>query len=626
MFKVDFKVKDARTPAALSDVHIGGRIEKQMERFLYERVSSDFAKDFICSEAEMQMAIRVDDKNIFSQWRGEFWGKFVISAARVARYHKDEELKEFLRQSAYRVMATADEDGYIGSFANKEYVETCPMDIVNSYNMKCPWNWNIWGRKYTLWGLLEIYQLTEDESILAAAHKSMVQLIEMLEKLGLRITETGSFFGLSSGSILKPLLLLYRLTGDQRFFDLAKQITSDWEKPDGSMPNLIANGLLNKPLHTWYPEPDNWAKIYEMISCLEGVLDMYRLTGEQRYLTAVSNIYDLIWEHEQNVLFSVGFNDKFCNAAVLQNSLTEPCDVIHWMRMSYELYCVTGDTKYMDIFERAYYNPFLASSFYDGKWGARAVRSFGRPHEEGPHCGLHFSHCCVNNMPRGYMNAAQSYVFSAEDGLHLNLYSDFDCVIDGCKFVIGGTLFADGKVAVSVESDSEKKLYLRNPAWSKVTKVNGKAYTDCNEIALDLVAGKQEIAIEFDMTPVIRDFPYPVEVFELPDFRIRRYLQCNPLTEDMMRWEPSSTLLYGPLLLTRSKLIGNTEKEMFDDPSIFGKGLTAKVTPIADDSFAGNVYRVQFEGEGGFETKFCDLANGCNRISRYDTKMFSIFV
>ena len=627
MFKVNFKVKDARYSPNMEDLHIGGNIETLMEKFFYERATSQFARDYICSETEEQMVLRNDDSEVMVKWRGEFWGKFTISAARVARYHKDADLTEFLRQSAYRVLATADEDGYIGSYKDKENFMTVDPAICAKHNVFTPWNWNIWGRKYTLWGLLEIYMITGDEKILAGAHKTAIQLIEMLEKKGVKVRDTGAFWGLPSGSILKPMLLLYRLTGDERCLKFSQQIADEWEDPSGAIPNLITNGLANTPVHTWYPQPELWAKAYEMMSCLEGLLDLYRLTGVERYLQATVNIYDQIWEHEQNVLFSVGFNDKFSHAAVLQNSETEPCDVIHWMRLSYELYCITGDTKYMDVFELAYYNPFLAGVFNDGKWGARCVRSQGRPHEEGPACSLHFSHCCVSNMPRGYINAAQSYVFGGEDGLHIMLYTDFDCVIDGCKVSIGGSLFTDGKVSVSVEADKAKKLYLRIPAWSKSTVINGKAYTCAGEeVALDLVAGKNDISIQFELIAKIRDFQHPVEVFKLPDYRIRRFLQCNPLPEEIMRWEPSATLVYGPLLLVRTKLIGNTEQEMFRDKSIFGKGLTAKVTPVEDPSYEGYLYNVVFEGEGGFETKFCDLANGANRISRYDAWYYSVFV
>ena len=43
-YKIDYKVKDIRLAPELNNIKIGGRIEKQMETFFYERVTSDFAK------------------------------------------------------------------------------------------------------------------------------------------------------------------------------------------------------------------------------------------------------------------------------------------------------------------------------------------------------------------------------------------------------------------------------------------------------------------------------------------------------------------------------------------------------------------------------------------------------
>ena len=141
----------------------------------------------------------------------------------------------------------------------------------------------------------------------------------------------------------------------------------------------------------WYPG-DTWAKAYEMMSCLDGLLELYRVTGTEKYFAAVRAMYDLLVKYELNPLFSVGFNDQFSSANRQINGITEPCDVIHWMRVCYELFTLTGESKYMDSFELAYYNAFLAGSFKDGRWGARGVRSHGR-HLVEHQLRLKYSHC-----------------------------------------------------------------------------------------------------------------------------------------------------------------------------------------------------------------------------------------
>jgi len=189
----------------------------------------------------------------------------------------------------------------------------------------------------------------------------------MLSHLGISISDCGTFNGLPAGSIMKPMLILYRLTEDKKYLDFAISIANDWERPDGRVPNIISNALQMKPVHKWYPEPEKWAKAYEMMSCLDGLLELYRVTGTDKYLTVCRNMYKLLLEHEGNLLFSVGFNDQFAHGAAYANSISEPCDVIHWIRLCQELYKLTGEAEYMNTVELAFYNAFLASSFKEGK-------------------------------------------------------------------------------------------------------------------------------------------------------------------------------------------------------------------------------------------------------------------
>ena len=629
-YKIDYKVKDIRLAPELNNIKIGGRIEKQMETFFYERVTSDFAKNYICAEAESKHSERIDDETVVGMFSGEFWGKWAIGACRVARYQGNKELTNFLKASAYRIIDTADSDGYIGSYKKKENVfPSDPDEAFKAVGRPLKWNWNLWCRKYTLWGLLEIYLLTEDKKILDAAYKAAIQEIVMLNKLNAHTADTGTFEGLPSGSTMKPMLILYRLTGDKRCLDFAQKTADDWDRADGKMPNIVRNSIDMKPVHEWYPNSEKWAKAYEMMSCFDGLLELYRVTGDKKYLDAGKNIHKLLLEHEQNILFSVGFNDMFSNAAKTQNALTEPCDVIHWMRLCYELYKLTGELEYIDSFELAFYNAFLSSSFADGKWGARCVRSWGRPFVATMQSGMKYNHCCVNNIPRGYINALEAFVSLNNDDIFVNLYSDYVCKINGYHVIISGSLFKDGNVKVFINSNMATVVHFRIPKWSKATTINDKKYGCDREAVLPISEGENVFYIKFDMKAEIRDFPYSVEAFDECDHRVTRFLCSSSNTsvsKEHYATTPHSTLLYGPLLLSKSKLIGNTRDEMFGSESVFGKGFSAEVTPIDYPGFAGNAYNVKFVGEGGFETVLCDYANASNRWFEDDAEAFNVLL
>ncbi len=635
---IEYKIKNRLNPPALSDAKLGGMIAEQMATFFEERILCDFARDHVYAECEEKFRLRDDDKECIGMWRGEFWGKWVISACRVARYLQNDELKDFLHTAALNLIATADDDGYIGTYKYPENVFPCDPEVaLRTLGRSSNWNWNLWCRKYTLWGLLECYELTGDEVILNACVKATDQYISMLERLGVLTRRCGTFNGLAAGSILKPMLILYRLTGDEKYFDFANTIALDWDRRDGGVPNLIANSLAMKPVHEWYENSQKWAKAYEMMSCFDGIIELYRVTGEEKLLTAAKNYVDLLWEHEQNVLFSVGFNDIFLNASRWINALSEPCDVIHWMRINSELYRLTGDVKYMDRFERAFYNPFLSAVFADGKWGARCVRSWGRPLVATGQASMNYSHCCVNNMPRGFMNAVESFVLTEGNTIHVNLYTDFEAdltLADGKAHVsIGGSYLADGQAAVTVTTDCEAEVCLRLPGWSKTTVINEKPFSaPSTTVTLPASFGTTVYTLRFDMTPVIRDFEGEVEVFPKSDVRCGRYIGGNDVPEEYMVKENRSTILYGALLLTRSKLVGNTEDEMFRSPTICGKGCACTVTPIDPAEVrtvptVRNAFRVKFtNGTDSFETVMCDYATGSNHWSKDDPLLYSVFM
>lgn len=86
----------------------------------------------------------------------------------------------------------------------------------------------------------------------------------------------------------------------------------------------------------------------------------------------------------------------------------------------------------------------------------------------------------------------------------------------------------------------------------------------------------------------------------------------------MFRTEPGSTLVYGPLLLARSKFIGNTEAEMFG-PAL-EPGFDCRLRRIASEE-AHCVFEADF---GSFTTRVCDYASAGNAILD-DVHFFSVY-
>ena len=627
-----YKVNDVFVSPELGSTHIMGGIEAQMETFFNERIFSDFAKDVIYKETEEQFSLRLDDSTPVGMWRGEFWGKWIISACRVAKYKKDDDLKEFIRKGALNVIATADPDGYIGTYKDKTYFFPLPLEKgIEATGHDTDWNWNIWCRKYTLWGLIEAYTLTGDRKILDGTVRFADQLIDMLDSMNVKLSQTGTFSGMPSGSIIKPMLQLYLITDDKKYLDFCVDAAEDWDRNDGKMPNLIANARSGKPVHLWYPYYKypykyQWAKAYEMMSCLDGLIELYRVTGTAKYFNAAETIYRQLRENEYNALYGVGFNDIFLHASDLINSITEPCDVIHWMRLSYELFKLTGEASYMDNFEKAFLNPFLASSFSDGKWGARGARCVGRHLVAHGQSYMKNSHCCVNNMPRGYMNACEAFVMKRDDGIYVNMFTPYECSIAGSEIKISGSYLEDGKVKISVNTNEKAKLYIRIPEWSRETVINNnKLHAPGSYHAIALEDGISEIDISFDMNARLSEFSGRMLPLEDDDPRIVRFITGNDIPREFALKERRCRVLYGPLILAKSLKNGNTKEDMFKSPAADASShVTIKsVTP----KNTRDSYEVVITSSAGTQKiSMCDYATGSNEESSGEQGLFNIYI
>ncbi len=632
---IQYKIKDTFNPVALENLRLEGKIARLTDIFFEERILSDFAKNTVYKECEDAFRNQVDDETAVCYWQGEFWGKWIISACRVAEYKGDDDLKEFIRNACYNLLSLQREDGYIGTYKNsKNFFAADPNETKAIIGWNCDWNWNIWSRKYTLWGLLEVYSLTEDNEILKGAIRLADHLISELKEMGTHILDTGTFCGLPSGSIMKPMLILYRYTEDKKYLDFCLDIAARWETP--KIAGLIYNSLNKTRPCEWYENFIKWSKTYESLSCFDGIIELYRVTGEEKYLTAAENFYELLEKDEKNILFSVGYNDQYYNAAHEQNSMTEPCDVIHYIRLCSELFKLTGKSKYLDSIELAYYNPLLASANKDGKWGARAVCSAGIHTMAVAQSNLKYNHCCVNNMPRGLLNAAQSALFSDGKSITIALYHQFEAEITAgetkVRVKVSGDYLNTSNADINISFEGKAlPIRLRIPVWTRVGKISfgGKAYMAMNGF-FEVPATEKSINIKigFDNTPHINKWSGAVKRHELKDWEFARMAgpsQYDRIIGRILVDEAKCTIRKGAVLLSRSKLIGNTGEEMFDGEFKADEDMTVSLTKVSNDADVILSYKARFEKNGFvYETPVCDYASAGN-IETEEKELYSVF-
>ena len=614
---------DAMRGPALKDVRLEGWLGAKMDRFISRRLVDPFMREQIFDEARQAFEFRDDDEaKVGGVWRGEFWGKEMLSSARVAEYLQDKDFFSFVREECHRLMKYQDADGYLGSYAEKDFVSIREPEACLR---KFGWmpNWNLWNRKYVIWGMLIAYKTTGDESILASTVAQIDNWIAAVRRDGVPICDMGTprICGLAPMSILKPLLMIYEVTKDKKYLDYASEIIQFWDRDDGRCPNFFRNAVTGKAVHTWYPNPQTWAKSYEMMSCLDGLLEYYRVTGERRCLDTVVAICDLIEKYESNPLGGVGFVDQLIGAASRPNGASEICDAIHWMRLNIDLYLITGEDKYLDSVEKCYYNNFFAGVDRDGLFAAFAVRALAR-HEHKIECGYAYSHCCLNNVPRSFMDFASTIVTIDHEGtFHVNQYQDATATLDGVKFTIRGGYPVEGIVTVTV-SEPSKKIVFRKPSWCPRMDVSEKdgVYTITFDMNPRLVASAQitnpQDASTLDDTDKWAEDRHSFSLIESVGADVRR----------QYRKTPALALWNGPLLLAKSRRLGMNGEQLEDSSTVIGKGYRPILTRISSDRvMAAWDVRLVKDGEPDITAKVCDFQSAADARLGNNLTWFTIW-
>ena len=602
----------AEGPRPYPRVTFGGFVADKCATLFEGRVYSAFARGDAMDETVNAFATHEDDATIDGKrhgwWQGEYWGKTMLGHTGASRFTGRADERRYVREQVARLVdGYMRSDGYLGTYADAKFVKG---------------SWNLWGRKYTLWALVEAYENAGDEKALKAAERTMDQFISMLDEMRLAVRDTGAFNGLPTASVLSPLVRLYRHVKKPAYLEFMKAIVADWDRADGAPPNLIANAFTGKPVHTWYPEPVVWAKSYEMMSCYEGLVDYAELTGDARALEAAERAADLLAEHEMNALGSVGYYDHFTHAAANANATIEMCDVIYWMRLCHALYRTTGHVRHLDRAEKAFCNSFLSGLYRGGRWGAYSVRAHGTRHGTAAlQIGMKHHCCCVDNSPRGFYDMADHAVVRRGAVVDVNHYLPCTADLgDGLTVSVGGNYPVSEDVALDVRTDRPVTLSLRVPGWCPALTADGRRVTAKDGRTEVALAGSKVISLHFEMPVAVVRRPYIGEPALLPgdesdgkghDGRLFLFeLSCRyPEMKGIGLRKNAAFVTRGPLVLTKARVLGLGEKEIFAPATINGEdGWTATAVPRVCPEGVWGAWDLTLEKGGVRRTvPVCDL-------------------
>ena len=110
----------------------------------------------------------------------------------------------------------------------------------------------------------------------------------------------------------------------------------------------------------------------------------------------------------------------------------------------------------------------------------------------------------------------------------------------------------------------------------------------------------------------------------------RRYPDNAQANRDLIpsyRTQPAAYVMHGPLVLAKSRVIGNAPVELESEPGINGKGYRARVTPIPGDGLTWGLWRLELTKDGAptISTKVCDFQSGGDMDCGSGGNLFSIW-
>lgn len=420
-------------------------------------------------------------RTVFAQ--GEMWGKAVRSGCMLYRYTQDPELKRILQKTVTDLLTTRRANGSISCSEVSKQPDGPGGDL--------------WERKYVLLGLDEYYRHVEkDPAVLQAMiDQADATIAQIGPSPKVSILDQGwSPNHIESSTILEPIMRLYRLTGRQSYLDFATYIV---QEGGAKGYNVIQEALDNKdPARIGGPYP----KAYEMMSLFEGLVEYYRVTGDERWKRAILNLYRNIQEKEITIIGNGGgdqpyhpnvLGEAWDYTALEQTNpsitrMMETCAGVTWLKLCSQILRLTGDPAAVDAIERYTYNGLIGAMKPSGDGFSYVNLLNGvktNPEGWGATIDNVYVTCCNLNGPMGLAYLPFVAVMNSKTGPVVNLYNAgtataptpasrsvrLDLVTD---YPLSGSIV----VTVTPEAPEDFTLHLRIPAWSTrtVLKVNGE--------------------------------------------------------------------------------------------------------------------------------------------------------
>jgi DUF1680 family protein len=279
------------------------------------------------------------------------------------------------------------------------------------------------------------------------------------------------------------LVKLYRVTGDERWLKLA-QIFLDARGPGQSTYNQRHKLVVDQDEAVGHAVRANYM--------YAGMADVAALTGDQRYFQAIRKIWDNVVERKLYLTGGVGARKAGeaygADYELPADGYNETCAAVALMMWNHRMFLLTGEAKYMEVFERTAYNGFLSGVSVSGDrfFYPNPLVYDGKAKNNHDHAGRapwFGCACCPPNLMRT-LAALTGYFYAVrDDALYVNFYaqSEGEAKIAGTAVKLKQTTEYPWqgrvKLAVTPAAPTKFTLRVRIPGWAQGRPVPSDLYT-----------------------------------------------------------------------------------------------------------------------------------------------------
>ncbi|HEV3201497.1 MAG TPA: glycoside hydrolase family 127 protein, partial [Bryobacteraceae bacterium] len=431
--------------------------------------------------------------------------KVIEGASYTLSVHPDAQLDAYIDGLIEKIGAAQEKDGYLYTARTIDPLHPHPwsgserwvLEGVNSHEL------------YDLGHLYEAavahYQATGKRSLLDIALRT-ANLLDETFGPGKRAIWPGHQI------VEMGLAKLYRVTGDQRYLNLAKFML------DSRGPDSKEQGAGNRYVQAQQKVVDQTEAVagghaVRAMYMYSGMADVAALTGDMAYVNALDKIWDNVAGRKLHVTGGVGARaagEAFGNDYELPNmsAYNETCAAVGNDYWNHRLFLLHADSKYIDVMERTLYNGLISGVALDGKTffyqNPLEATGLAGKDQRSPWFGVA---CCPGNITR-FMASVPGYVYAQRnDALWVNLYmgSSADIKMDNGRTVkmVQDTRYPwDGAVKMTVNPDQSAAMTInvRIPGWARNEPIASDLYrfADKNTDPVVLKVNGKPVPVKLD--------------------------------------------------------------------------------------------------------------------------------